>query len=123
VADGALYRAANLPTRAQTHMQWSTRVPATVGAAQAVLAEVNPQALTRRHAGSRDHEVTSPYGGIAQRWRLIDSAPRQAQARRTVDQQWRQQSDTDLTALKKVCGATCAGEADARQALLTFAQA
>jgi transposase len=104
-------------------MKWITRVPATVGAAQAVLAEVNPQALTRLHAGYRSHELTSPYGGIAQRWLRIDSAPRQAQARRTVAQQWRQQSDKELNALKKLCGANCACEADARQALLTFAQA
>jgi transposase len=54
VADGALSSEANLQKLAQTHMQWITRVPATVGAAQAVLAEGNPQALTVRHEGFRD---------------------------------------------------------------------
>src|SRR6266850_457652 len=122
VADGALYSEANLQKLAQTHLKWITRVPATVGAAQAVLAQANPQALTMLHEGYRDHELTSTYGGIEPRWLLIDSEPRQAQARRTVDQPWRQQRDKELNALKKLCGATFACEADARQALVTFAQ-
>jgi transposase len=123
VADGALYSEANLQKLAQTHMKWITRVPATMSAAQAVLAQANPQALTTLHAGYRYHELTSTYGGIEQRWLLISSEPRQAQARRTVDKQWRQPSDKESNAFKKLCGATFACEADARQALLTFAQA
>ena len=118
VADGALYSEANLQKLAQTRMQWITRVPATVSAAQAVLAQVNPQALTTLQEGYRYHELTSTYGGIEQRWLLIYSEPRQAQARRTVDKQWRQQSDKEVNALKKLCGATFACEADARQALV-----
>ena len=101
VADGALYSEANLQKLAQPHMKWITRVPATVSAAQAVLAEGNPQALTMLHAGYRAHELTSTDGGIEPRWLLIDSEPRQAQARRTVNKQWRQQSDKELNALKK----------------------
>ena len=81
VADGALSSEANRQKLAQTHLKWSTRVPATVSAAQAVLAQANPQALTMRHEGYRAHEWTSTYGGIEQRWLLIDSEPRQAQAR------------------------------------------
>jgi len=122
VADGALYSAANLQKLAQTHLKWITRVPATVSAAQAVLAQVDPQALTALKEGDRDQALTSTYGGIAQRWRLIDSEPRQAQAHHTVDTQWRQQSDKEGTALEKLCGAAFACEAEARQALLTFAQ-
>jgi transposase len=97
-------------------------VPATVSAAQAVLAQANPQALTTLHEGYRDHELTSTYGGLEHRWLRIYSEPRQAQARRTVDKQWRQQSATEINALKKLCGATFACEAAARQALVTFAQ-
>jgi hypothetical protein len=72
-----------------------------VGAAQAMLAQANPQALTMRHEGYRDHELTSTDGGIEPRWLLIDSESRQAQARRPVDQRWRQQRDKELNALKK----------------------
>jgi transposase len=67
--------------------------------------------------------LTSTYGGIEQRWVLIDSEPRQAQAHRTVDQPWCQQSDNETKALKKLCGTVFACEADARQALATFEQA
>ena len=122
VADGALYSEANLQKLAQTHLKWITRVPATVSAAQAVLAQVDPQALTALKEGYRYQELTSTYGGIEQRWLLIYSEPRQAQAHHTVDKQWRQQSDKEGTAFKKLCGAAFACEADARQALLTFAQ-
>jgi hypothetical protein len=52
----------------------------------------------------------------------MDSEPRQPQAQRTVDKQWRQQSDKDVKALQQLCGTTCACEADARQALGTFKQ-
>ena len=101
VADGALYSAANRQKLAQTHLQWITRVPATVGAAQAVLAQANPQARTILHAGYRDHELTSTYGGMAQRWVLIDAEPRQPQAQRTVDRQLRQRRDAEVKAVKK----------------------
>jgi hypothetical protein len=73
-------------------MQWITRVPATVSAAQAVLAQTDPQSLASRTRGDRDHESPANAGGMEPRWVLIDSERRQAQARRTVDQQWRQHS-------------------------------
>jgi len=101
VADGALYSAANRQKLAQTHLQWITRVPATVGAAQAVLAQANPQARTMLHAGDRDHELTSTSGGIEPRGLLIDAESRQAQARRTVDPPWCQQRAKALHTLKQ----------------------
>jgi transposase len=53
VADSALYSEANLQTLAQTHMKWITRVPATVNAAQTVLAQADPPALASLKAGYR----------------------------------------------------------------------
>jgi transposase len=123
VADSALYSEANFQKLAQTHMKWITRVPATVSAAQAVLAQANPQVLASLKEGYRAHELPSSYGGIEPRWVLIYSEPRPAQARRTVDKQWRQQSDKETNTLKKLCSTTFACEAEARQALSTFAQA
>jgi transposase len=122
VADSALYSEANLQKLAQIHMKWITRVPATVNAAQTVLAQADPQALASLTAGYRYHELTSTYGGIEPRWVLIYSESRRPQARRTVDQQWHQQSDKAIKALKKLCGTAFACEADARQALSTFEQ-
>jgi transposase len=45
VADSALYSADHLQQLAETHMKWIPRVPATVRAAQAVLAQADPQAM------------------------------------------------------------------------------
>jgi transposase len=122
VADSALYSEANLEKLAQTQMKWITRVPATLREAQAVLAQADPQAMVALQEGYRAYELTSTYGGVEQRWVLIYSEPRQAQVQRTVDKQLRRQSDQDVKALKKLCGVTFACEADARQALATFAQ-
>jgi hypothetical protein len=51
--------------------------------------------------GYRDHEWTSSSGGVEQRWLLMDSEPRQPQAQRTVDKQWRQQSDKEVKAFQQ----------------------
>jgi transposase len=122
VADSALYSEANLGKLAQTQMQWITRVPATLREAQAALAQADPPAMVSLQEGYRAHELSSTYGGVEQRWVLIYSESRQAQAQRTVDKQWRKQSAQEIKALKKLCGVTFACEADARQALATFAQ-
>ena len=98
-------------------------MPATLSEAQAALDRVDPQALASLTEGYRYHEWPSTYGGMAQRWVLIYSEHRQPQAQRTVDKQWRQQSDHEGKAWKKLCGTPFACEADARQALATFEQA
>jgi transposase len=122
VADSALYSAENLAMLAQTTIKWITRVPATLREAQTALAQADPQAMAALHAGYRYREVPSTYGGVAQRWVLIYSEPRQAQARRTVAKQLRQQSDKEVDAFKKLCHTPFACEADARQALAAFEQ-
>jgi transposase len=98
-------------------------VPATLSAAQAALGRVDPQALTSLTAGYRYHELPSTYGGVEQRWLLVYSEHRQSQAQRPVDKQWRQQSDQEVKGFKKLCSTPFAGEADARQALMTCEQA
>jgi transposase len=116
VADSALDSEATLQQLAQTAMQWITRVPATLSEAQAALAQVDPQAMASLQEGYRAHALTSTDGGMAPRWVLIYSEPRQPQAQRTVDRQLRQQREADVKALKKFCRATFACEAEARQA-------
>jgi transposase len=121
VADSALYREANRHKLAQTHIKGSTRVPAPVNAAQSVLAPADPPALAALTVGYRSRELTATYGGIEPRGVLISSESRRAQAHRAVDKPWRQQSDHELNAVKKLCATTFACEAEARQALLPFA--
>jgi transposase len=107
VADSALSSDDNLQKLAATHIQWITRVPATLSEAQAALAQANPQAMAPLAEGYRYQLVHSTYGGVAQR---------------TADKQWRQQSAQDLTAFHKLCRTAFACEADARQALSVFEQ-
>lgn len=122
VADSALYSADNLQKLAQTRMKWMTRVPATLREAQEVLAQADPQTMTPLMEGYRAQQLTSTYGGVDQRWVLLYSEQRRSQAQRTVDKQWRQQSDQEGKAFKSLCSTALACEADARQALAAFAQ-
>ncbi len=122
VADSALYSAENLQKLAETRMQWITRVPATLREAQAVLAQADPQTMTPLTEGDRYHVVPSRYGDVEQRWVLIYSEPRQPQAQRTVDTQLLKQSEQEGKVFKQLCRTAFACEADAQQALATFAQ-
>ena len=121
MADRALYSADNLQKRAETQMQWITRVPATLGEAQAVLAQADPQTMAPLQEGYRFRVVSSTYGGVVQRWGLLYAEQRQPQAQRTVDTQWRKQSDQAVRACKRLCRTAFACEADAQQALTSFA--
>jgi transposase len=122
VADSALYSEDNLQKLAATHIPWITRVPATLSDAQAVLAQAAPQAMAPLAEGYRSQEWTSTYGQVAQRWVLIYSESRRAQAQRTVDRQLLKHSDQEVKTFKKLCGTPFACEADAWQALATFAR-
>ena len=120
VADRALYSADHLQQFAETTLTWITRVPATLQEAQQALAQADPQDLAPLTEGSRDRVLASPDGGVAQRWVLIASEHRQAQAPRTVDQQLLPHRAQDVKAFRKLCRMTFACEAEARQALATF---
>jgi len=120
VADSALYSADNLHKLAETSLKWITRVPATLTEAQEVLAQAQPETMPSLAEGYRYAGVASSYGGVAQRWVLIYSEQRQPQAQRTVDKQWRRQSDHEVQAFKRLCRTAFACDADAHQALAHF---
>src|SRR4030095_11954661 len=122
VADSALYSAENLHKLAETSLKWITRVPATLTEAQEVLAQAQPATMASLREGYRYAVVASSYGGVAQRWVLIYSEQRQPQAQRTVDKQWRKQSDQEVKAFRTLCRTAFACEADAQQALARFAR-
>jgi len=120
VADSALYSTANLQKFAETKLKWITRVPATLQEAQQALAQANPQDLAPLTEGYCSRVLSSHDGGVAQRWVLIASEHRQAQAQRTVDKQLLTHSAQEVKAFKKLGCMSFACEADARQALATF---
>src|SRR5918996_5911473 len=122
VADSALYSEANLQQFANTQLKWITRVPATLSDAQTVLRQADPQTMTPLADGYRSRVVLSTYGGIEQRWVLIYSAQRHSHAQQTVNKQLLTQGAKEVNAFKKLCRTTFACEADAQQALATFAQ-
>jgi transposase len=122
VADSALYNADNLQKLAETQIKWMPRVPATLSAAQAALAQADPQTMAPLPAGYRYHGLPSTYGGVAQRWMLVYSEHRHAPAQRTVDKQLLKQGQREVVAFQKLGRMTFACEADAQQALATFTQ-
>lgn len=66
--------------------------------------------------------MRSSYGEVEPRWVLIHSEERQPQAQRPVDKQLLQHSAQEGKAFKQLCRTAFACEADAQQALATFAQ-
>jgi hypothetical protein len=121
VADSALYSADNLQKLAETQMKWIPRVPATLTEAKEVLAQAQPETMAALPEGYRYAVVASRYGGVAQRWVLLYSEHRQPQAQRTVDKQLLKHGDREVKAFQKLCRTAFACEADARQALVSFA--
>jgi transposase len=121
VAESALYSADNLQKFAQTKRKWITRVPATLQEAHQALAQAALQNRAPLTEGSRYHGLSSSYGGVAQRWLLIASEPRQSQATPTVDKQLLKHRAQEGQALKKLCRTPLACEADAPQALAALA--
>ena len=72
--------------------------------------------------GERSQALTSTYGRGDHRWLRIASAARQPQAQRLVDTQGRTQRAQAVNTLQQLCGTPLACAAEARQALVTFAQ-
>ena len=73
--------------------------------------------MTPLPEGYRDHVLRSTYGGVQQRWVLIASEHRRAQAQRTGGKQLLKSSHEEVKGFKKLCRTPFACEADARQAL------
>ena len=123
VADSALSSAEQRHKLAEPSRTWIPRVPATWHDAQAVLAQAAPHTMTPLTEGYRYRGVPSSAGGVAQRWVLSHSEPRQPQAQRTVDKPWLNQSTHEVKACQTLCRTAFACEADAHQALRRFAHA
>ena len=103
VADSALYSAENLQKLADTSLKRITRVPATLQGSPGRLDPGRSSDHGAAHGGLSYHGVPSSYGGVAQRWVLIYSEPRQPQAQRTVDKQWLKQSADEVKAFQTLC--------------------
>lgn len=121
VADSALYTADNL--KAMKQLKWLTRVPLTLTQAKEVLLELQPSEwMTSRLKGYRVAERHSRYGGIQQRWLIIESEQRQQadiqQLHKRIDKEHQQQS----AKLRQLSAQEFACQPDAQQAALKFEQ-
>lgn len=75
VTDSAFYSRENLHLSA--NLKWLTRVPLTLKAAQEKVSEVHPEELIASETeGYSYHVFPSNYGGIEQRWLLVESEKR-----------------------------------------------
>ncbi|MGG6298356.1 IS1634 family transposase, partial [Leptolyngbya sp. AN02str] len=119
VMDAAFYSEPNL--KEVGALQWLTRVPQTLSAAQALVgrdeAELNP--VPCQLEGYRLWEESQNYGGVAQRWVLVES-----QDRRQSDPGWLsgflKQEKVLQRQLKDLCAQVFACKPDAMEALLRF---
>ncbi|MEZ2317914.1 MAG: IS1634 family transposase [Microcoleus sp.] len=75
VADSALYSAPNLEML--TNLRWLTRVPLSLKQAQQLVSQLNESEFHQSSVtGYRWSEHKSNYGGIAQRWLVVESSLR-----------------------------------------------
>lgn len=120
VADSALYSQENLQTL--RGLSWLTRVPQTLAEAKRLLAEVNEEAfLDSSLPGYRLAEAASEYGGVAQRWLIVESEAAQARARKALKKRLGTLTKELARELKALCRQPFNCERDAQQAARDFA--
>jgi transposase len=85
VADAALYSAENLASLGE--LRWLCRVPKTLAEARRVLAETPPEAFvgSELHEGYRIARARSDYGGVEQRWLVVESEELERSARQRLE--------------------------------------
>jgi transposase len=109
--------------KAMKQLKWLTRVPLTLAQAKEVLLELQPSEwMTSRLKGYRIAERHSRYGGIQQRWLIIESEQRQQadiqQLHKRIGKEHQQQSGK----LRQLSTQVFACQPDAQQAALKFEQ-
>lgn len=116
VLDGASYSQENLG--ALRGFSWILRVPATLGEARGLLGEVFPEgAWTPLLPGYWGVEVEVDYGGVRQRWVLVESEARREEEERRLGERVRRAEEEAGKALGRLLAREFSCEADARKAL------
>lgn len=119
VADSALYSADNLKQLGS--LEWVSRVPLTLSQAQTLLSEVDESAFRQSAlAGYRIAEVCCSYGGLRQRWLLVESAQRLAADLKQLEKRLAKATERVQRQLDQLSRQPFACQADARQALDQF---
>ena len=121
VADSALYRAQSLASLGK--LRWLCRVPLTLEQARRVLAEAPQEAFVRSpiHEGYRLYETKSDYGGVPQRWLVVESEELQKAAGERLEQRLLRRERELGRELSRLVRKTFACRADAKEATEAFA--
>lgn len=120
VADAALYSAENL--QQLRSIQWLTRVPASLKEAHQILTTLNAEELVDSEIdGYRIASHHSDYGGLAQRWLVVESESRQQSDIKQLDKQIEQEYLAAQKQLKQLSKDRFHCPEDADKALQTLA--
>ncbi|GAA6621638.1 hypothetical protein NUACC26_074580 [Scytonema sp. NUACC26] len=121
VADCALYTEANLQLMSQ--MKWLCRVPLSLKSAQSLVSTL-PEAkfIESELKGYSFVATESNYGGIKQRWLVVQSQERREVDLRKLSQKIPKAEEKARSNLKKLASEKFACEADAIKALLKISQ-
>ena len=110
IADGALYSADNI--KIMTNLQWLTRVPLSIKEASTLVNEVG-ELKPSTVKGYKLTESSSEYGGVPQRWILIESEQRRKSDLKRLAQKIEQYQQKSQQELKKLSAQEFACIADA----------
>ena len=113
VADAALYSEENLV--AMTGLKWLTRVPLTINAA-GELVETKTDLQASKLKGYSTTESVSEYGGVSQRWILVESQERRKSDIKKLDKKLEQIQQKCHQDLQTLSGQDFACTADALSA-------
>ena len=115
VADSALYSAPNLEML--TNLKWLTRVPLSLKQAQQLVSQLNESEFHQSSVtGYRWSEHKSNYGGIAQRWLVVESSLRRDADQRKLEKNLKKAEIEGQKKLRELSNIEFACSADASAA-------
>ena len=121
VGDSALYTADNLS--AMRGMKWITRVPLSVKEAKNKIGEIEENEWEESQIkGYKMAERESEYGGIKQRWVVVESEVRKKARVKQIDKQIEKQEENAKASIRKLYRQLFACKDDAEKAIKTLAK-
>jgi transposase len=121
VMDAAFYSEANLKEFGNS-IQWISRVPVTIKAAQELIQSLSPEQFSEQndHKGYRFCTICSTYADISQQWVVVESQQRMEADLKTLSKQIEKALKEKDKTLKSLMNKSFACEADALSAMADF---
>ena len=115
VSDAALYSEGNLNMLRE--MKWLSRVPMSIKEAKTAIEKIEEEELKEVREGYRVGEIESKYGGIKQRWVVVESEQRKEAELKKLAKEIEKEEKEGQKELRKLGKKRFGCEADARQSL------